>query len=444
MLRKFIAVMAISVLALQMMAEEDLLLSRSMNADEFNDFKERVGIAVANHPSYKSSEASLRAAYAQIKGTKSALMPQIQLILDSKNAVSRKYANDPTNFVERSRSDHKTNARFTLNQLLYDFGATQYEISRSEALSKASRAELSNTIQELLYASIRSYIDVASYRTFQDVVESSYKRHRIIKERIEQRVNSGMAAGRELSRAQAREAEALAKLTSVRQNLGVAISRFRIYFPEGDLPEKLPSYPSSLNDRNLNESRDAMFANNPNILQANEEFVASTYKTKSTDASSLPRLDLELTKTHYNITKESDEFDTFAGINLSYDIYNGGRSEAFKEQSRAEEEASLNSRDALIQSLLAELKESLRNLKLLPERLEAYKNAYVANKQSQYYAEKEFETSNALLLDLLQTERDFLDASESLIETLRTAEIQKYTYLQLTGELGQTFEVILQ
>ena len=80
----------------------------------------------------------------------------------------------------------------------------------------------------------------------------------------------------------------------------------------------------------------------------------------------------------------------------------------------------------------------------MPERLEAYKNAYVANKQSQYYAEKEFESSNALLLDLLQTERDFLDASESLIETLRTAEIQKYTYLQLTGELGQTFEVILQ
>ena len=78
----------------------------------------------------------------------------------------------------------------------------------------------------------------------------------------------------------------------------------------------------------------------------------------------------------------------------------------------------------------------------MPERLEAYKNAYVANKQSQFYAEKEFETSNALLLDLLQTERDFLDASESLIETLRTAEIQKYTYLQLTGELGQTFEVM--
>ena len=37
MLRKIIAVMAISVLALQMIAEEDLLLSRSMNADEFND-----------------------------------------------------------------------------------------------------------------------------------------------------------------------------------------------------------------------------------------------------------------------------------------------------------------------------------------------------------------------------------------------------------------------
>ena len=306
------------------------LLDISMNELEFEAFKERVGKAVANHPSYKSSEASLRAAYAQVEGTKSSLRPQIKLILDSNNAISRKYASDPSNLVERSRSDHKTNARFSLNQLLYDFGATQYDVSRTEALSKASRAELSNTIQELLYSSIRSYIDVASYRSFQDVVESSYLRHKSIKELIQKRFDSGMSAGRELSRAQAREAEALAKLTSVKQNLGIAISRFRIYFPDGELPEKLPSYPFNLNNRTLEESRNSMFKKNPNILQANEQYLASSYKTKNARASSLPRLDLEVTKTHYNVTKESEEFDTFAGVNLTYDIFTGGRDEAYK------------------------------------------------------------------------------------------------------------------
>ena len=156
-------------LAQTIFSSEEGLLDISMNQNEFDAFKERVGKALANHPSYKSSEASLVAAFAQVEGTKSSLRPQIKLILDSNNAISRKYASDPSNLVERSRSDHKTNARFSLNQLLYDFGATRYDVSRTEALSKASRAELSNTIQELLYSSIRSYIDVASYINFVNV-----------------------------------------------------------------------------------------------------------------------------------------------------------------------------------------------------------------------------------------------------------------------------------
>tara|TARA_X000001036_G_scaffold55628_1_gene45324 strand:+ start:805 stop:2049 length:1245 start_codon:yes stop_codon:yes gene_type:complete len=413
-----------------------------MDAEEFLYFKDRVGKAVALHPKFKSSQASLEAAYAQVKGSQSYLRPQFSMILDSNNAISRKYADDPTNLVERSQADHKTNVRFTINQLLYDFGATQYDVSRNEALAKASRAQLSSTILELLYLSIRSYIDVASYTNFEKVVENSYLRHKAIKERIKTRVDSGLAAGRELSRAEAREAEAFAKLTSVRQNLGIAISRFRIYFPEGELPEKLPLIELN-NSISLIDSRDLMLKKNPDVLQANEELVASTYKTKNAVANSRPRLDLELKKQHFNVTKESDEFDFYSGINFKYDIYTGGRNEAYQEQTRAEEKASINDRDDLIQTLLAELKEAIKNLNLIPDRLNAFKNAYLANKRSQYYALEEFKTSNAVLLDLLQTERDFLDSSESMIETLRSSEIQKYTYLKITGELGETFEIIL-
>ena len=423
-------------------SENDPILDSVMDAEEFLYFKDRVGKAVALHPKFKSSQASLEAAYAQVKGSQSYLRPQFSMILDSNNAISRKYADDPTNLVERSQADHKTNVRFTINQLLYDFGATQYDVSRNEALAKASRAQLSSTILELLYLSIRSYIDVASYTNFEKVVENSYLRHKAIKERIKTRVDSGLAAGRELSRAEAREAEAFAKLTSVRQNLGIAISRFRIYFPEGELPKKLPLIELN-NNISLIDSRDLMLKKNPDVLQANEELVASTYKTKNALANSRPRLDLELKKQHFNVTKESDEFDFYSGINFKYDIYTGGRNEAYQEQTRAEEKASINDRDDLIQTLLAELKEAIKNLNLIPDRLNAFKNAYLANKRSQYYALEEFKTSNAVLLDLLQTERDFLDSSESMIETLRSSEIQKYTYLKITGELGETFEIIL-
>ena len=186
-------------LSLSVYSDEDLILDSVMNEMEFIAFKERVGQAVAKHPRFKSAQASLEAAFAQVKGSESYLRPQLSVILDSNNAISRKYADDPTNLVERSQADHKTNVRFTINQLLYDFGATRYDISRSEALAKASRAQLSSTILELLYQSIRSYIDVASYTNFEKVVEDSYLRHKEIKDRIKQRVDSGLSAGRELS-----------------------------------------------------------------------------------------------------------------------------------------------------------------------------------------------------------------------------------------------------
>ena len=81
---------------------------------------------------------------------------------------------------------------------------------------------------------------------------------------------------------------------------------------------------------------------------------------------------------------------------------------------------------------------------LSPAKLEAFTNAYEANKRSQYYAIEQFQTSNVLLLDLLQTERDYLDSSERMIETMRSIEIKKFSYLSVTGELGDVFKVILE
>ena len=209
------------------------------------------------------------------------------------------------------------------------------------------------------------------------------------------------------------------------------------------MPTKIPFHPDDFANVSMQTSQSTMLSRNPLILQANEQLRASKFRTKNVNAASLPRLDLELKKQHYNVTKESDEFDFYSGVNFSYDIYTGGRKEALKEQAKAEESATQNDRDALLQKLISQLRESVKNLNLLPDRLSAYRNAYLANKKSQFFAQEEFRTSNALLLDLLQTERDFLDASESLIETLRSSEIQKYSYLQLIGELGDTFQIIL-
>ena len=170
---------------------------------------------------------------------------------------------------------------------------------------------------------------------------------------------------------------------------------------------------------------------------------ASIFNSNLVDSRTLPRLDLEIRGSQYNLSDQSDEYDLYSGLNLSYDLYSGGRNSALKSQASAEVLVYQNNRDSLLRNLSAELSNSIKNIKLIPESLAAYQNAYLANKESRYYANEQFETSNVLLLDLLQTERDFLESSEALIESMRSSQIENYIFLKLTGELGDEFKIIL-
>lgn len=419
----------------------DDLLNPYMNEEEYSSFIEQVSDAVSDHPEYLSSLDSLRAAGASLKGTKSNLLPQIRLIIDSNNQLDKSFEDGSNNLFEKSRSDHKTDATITVSQLLYDFGATSNDISKSEALFDAKRAELSSTILDLIYRSVISYINVAAYTIFTNTINDSYERHTTIKERIEQKVEGGLSAPRELSRAQARQAEAYAKLITVRQNLSKAISEYRIYFPIKPLPEKLPPEILELQFRTRDTSRNLMMQNNPSVLRAISALEASVFNAKKVKGESLPRLDLEIRGSQYNLSEQSDEYDVYSGLNLSYDLYTGGRMRALNEEAQAESSAYMNNKDAIIRKIEAEMSNSLQNIKLIPANIEAYQNAYKANKQSQFYANEQFQTSNVLLLDLLQTERDFLESSQALIEALRSSQIENYSYMKLTGELGDKFKL---
>ena len=184
----------------------DDLLNPYMDQSEYSIFAQQVSDAVSSHPEYLSSLDSLKAAGANLKGSKSNLLPQIRLIVDSNNQLDKSFEDGSNNLFEKSRSDHKTDATITVSQLLYDFGATSNDISKSEALFDAKRAELSSTILDLIYRSVISYINVAAYTIFTNTINDSYERHTAIKQRIEQKVEGGLSAPRELSRAQARQA----------------------------------------------------------------------------------------------------------------------------------------------------------------------------------------------------------------------------------------------
>ena len=130
---------------------------------QYENFVNQVSNAVSEHPEYLSSLDSLKAAGANLKGTQADFLPQIRLLIDSNNQLDKSFEDGSNNLFEKSRSDHKTDATLTVRQLLYDFGATRNDISKSEALFEVKRAELSATILDLIFRSVISYVNVSAY-----------------------------------------------------------------------------------------------------------------------------------------------------------------------------------------------------------------------------------------------------------------------------------------
>ena len=112
----------------------DDLLEPFMDEDQYQLFVEQISEAVSIHPEYLSSLDSLRAAGANLKGTKANMLPQVRFIIDSNNQLDKSFEDGSSNLFEKSRSEHKTDATITISQLLYDFGATKNDISTNEVV----------------------------------------------------------------------------------------------------------------------------------------------------------------------------------------------------------------------------------------------------------------------------------------------------------------------
>ena len=166
----------------------DDLLNPYMDQSEYSVFAQQVSDAVSDHPEYLSSLDSLKAAGANLKGSKSNLLPQIRLIVDSNNQLDKSFEDGSNNLFEKSRSDHKTDATITVANCFMTLVLQAMIFLNLKLCLMQKRAELSSTILDLIYRSVINYINVAAYTIFTNTINDSYERHTAIKQRIEQKL----------------------------------------------------------------------------------------------------------------------------------------------------------------------------------------------------------------------------------------------------------------
>jgi len=422
---------------------ERLRPSMVMDGSASKDFFKSLQNSVVEHPIFLSSEANLAQSKEVLNIAKSPRRPQISLFGSTTNRLQSSY--DGTfSFFESSPIKNRTSTGILVEQLLFDFFSTKYQIDEARNNLLAEEAVQEQKINSLLLKMITSCLDTASYNILKNLVRDSVDRHRDITDKIQIRVESGRAPTRELSRANARLAEAEARLLRIELSYDSVKAEFMQLMPDIQICKEMIGVEKSDLVMSSEEAVPMAINSNLNIKEIDLRIKAAEENVSKQRSSFWPRLNLTLQGDLYNpeyyMTKQLEEHDIYLGIQFESEIYTGGRKNSQLRIARQRLKQLSYDRSTLAKDITSNIESLLSELNNADSRIEAYENAFDANGKSRDNLNMQFQTSNVSLLELLQAERDLLESAENLVFNQRSVILSGFTQKAILGQLKEHVE----
>lgn len=413
-------------------------VSLTMESDSVSDFISELQVAIYQHPTFLAAEASVAQSNQLVNIAKSNRRPQLSLQTSSTNRFSSSF-DDKFSFFESSPIKEQTNASLVIRQLLFDSFATSHQIKQQKNTLLADQLVKEQKVFALALKMITNCLDTASYYLLKEMITDSVQRHTEITEQIKVRVDSGRAPMRELTRANARLAEAQAKQLNTELSYESVLAEFRQLMPNTMACKKMIAL--STKDLVL-DSRTAVkdaLAFNLSIQESNMRIKAAEENLMRIKANRWPKVSLKVQGDKYNseefLTRQLDDYDFYAGINFDMDLYSGGRKRSEIKGAKEQLNEVRFKKDELVKNITASTESLLSELKNGDKRVEIFKQAFEANDMSRDNLRLQFVSSNVSLLELLQAERDYLESSENMVFNQRSVLLAGFTELALLGKL---------
>ena len=414
-----------------------------MNQSSAEDFFKSLQISVIEHPVFLSSEANLAQSREVLNIAKAPRRPQVSLFGSTTNRMQSSY-DDAFSFFESSPIKDRTSTGILIEQLLFDFFSTKYQIN--EALNNLLAEEVvqEQRINSLLLKMITSCLDTASYDILSRLARDSVNRHAEITEKIRIRVESGRAPTRELTRAEARLAEAEAKLLRINLNYDSAKAEFMQLMPDIRACRKMIVIDQSDLIMDQKQVTEMAINTNLNIKEIDLRINAAEENVSKQRSNFWPRLNLTLQGDLYNpeyyMSKKLEEHDIYLGIQFESELYTGGRKNAQLRIAKQQLDQLSYDRSTLAKNITSNIESLHSELTNAENRIKAYENGFNANEKSRENLNMQFQTSNVSLLELLQAERDLLESAENMVFNQRSVILSGFTQKAILGQLKSYIE----
>lgn len=390
--------------------------------------------AYANNSSLNHARAGVRVNDENVAIAKSGYRP----VITNTNTVSYGYSG-----LAGQRS---TSGSFgiTLQQTLFDGFQTRNNVEAAKMGVFASRENLANTGQNILYQTVDAYMSVIRDRQIAVLREKNLQ---FLTEQVraaKSRFDVGEGTRTDVAQAEAGKSAAVAQLSAARARARASEATYQQLV--GNAPGKLaPAKPASKSIPASIEAALAMAESNHPAIRANKYLVdAAQYKVKSREGAFLPRVSAQASVArNFNNSIQNgsqrhtyNEYDTGSiGATVTVPIYQGGLASANVRQSKEQlGEAQINV-DVVRDQVRANMTSAWYNYFAAKEGLAANGELVNAARLALNGVIEERNVGQRTTLDVLNAQADVINAQLQQIEAEYGLVTASYQILSATGNL---------
>ncbi|WP_299324186.1 TolC family protein [Parasphingopyxis sp.] len=412
-----------------------LFLQRTTTQQDFARYIEQ---AIRANAAIDEAVAGIAEASASRREARAGLFPTIDIGLSARTSIARNFSNDPDNILERSRSTGRTDATFSVNQTVLDFGATSIRISAASARLRAAEFEAARQADEVALQAIAAWYDVCTYRMMVHLTEQFIERQINLREAIQMRVRQGVSAQADIVTVDALIAISEALTARYLRELANAETRFTSYFdvepPPNIVMPAVPEFRFS--------SRDAVHlaaARTPAVEITRAQSRAALQDSRAARSDTLPRVTAGIEGGRFGIFENDNDYDIRGVVSLQYRLF--GAADARADQARAlaraaEARAERVREDAVRLALIA-----WTDVDALEQELAAAERGYLTARQSRDVVLTRFENLRGSLFDVIDAERRYAEATTAYIASTTELGAAHYVLLSRTGGLLSTLGI---
>ncbi len=287
--------------------------------------------SISAHPEVKEKIHVYRQAVGDQRIAESGWRPSIDI-----EASTGTYDTDSPATGNTSVDYESSTFELAVTQNLFNGYDTTFQVEQTNARARAALFDIYDTADNIALQAVQAYLDVLKQRRLYQLAQENVAAHEDILARVRERNLSGVGRRSQLQQTEGRLARAQASLVAQQNNLEDAATRLhqvlgRYVDPFAMSEPALPILPET----ELDALIDQALSNHPAMQVAEQNVLAAQADHRRSLRTRYPSVDLRLATEHGDdiggLPGNTDE--TSLVLNLSYNLYRGGRDEAEQQKS---------------------------------------------------------------------------------------------------------------